>query len=153
MRPLPKRGAERAAANPHPKARLRAALAWTATIAYMALLFWLSSRPGDVVGRWNFLRVPDYVLHGAAYLVLGALAHLAFATSFRWPSWLRACAAIVLASLYGVTDEVHQVFVPGRVASWQDVLADAAGAAVGQVPFLARPVADRIGENCERIPD
>lgn len=141
---MPTRGAERAAANPHPKARLRAALAWTATIAYMALLFWLSSRPGDVVERWNFLRVPDYVLHGAAYLVLGVIAHLAFAASFRWPFWLRACAAVVLASVYGVTDEIHQAFVPGRVASWQDVLANAAGATVGQVALRVRPVADRI---------
>lgn len=132
---------------------MRPALAWSATVAYMAVLFWLSSRTGDVVGRWNLLRVPDYVLHGVAYLGLGAVAHVAFAASFRWSPWLRALAAMVLATVYGVSDEVHQAFVPGRMASWQDVLADAAGAAVGQVLFLVRPVADRMRQKRERISD
>jgi VanZ family protein len=37
--------------------------------------------------------------------------------------------AIVLAIAYGVSDEFHQRFVPGRSSDVYDVLADAEGAA------------------------
>ena len=40
----------------------------------------------------------------------------------------RAALAATLAILYGVTDEWHQTFVPGRQADVFDVLADAVGA-------------------------
>ena len=39
--------------------------------------------------------------------------------------------AVVAASIYGVTDEVHQLFVPLRDSSWQDWFADTIGAAIG----------------------
>ncbi len=39
-----------------------------------------------------------------------------------------AGSALAIATVYGVTDEVHQMFVPGRVADINDVIADAAGA-------------------------
>jgi VanZ family protein len=41
--------------------------------------------------------------------------------------------SILTASLYGVTDEVHQLFVPFRESSWQDWLADATGSGLGAV--------------------
>ena len=37
----------------------------------------------------------------------------------------------LLASLYGVSDEVHQAFVPFRNSSWLDWLADTVGAVLG----------------------
>ncbi|HLT59368.1 MAG TPA: VanZ family protein [Limnochordales bacterium] len=142
MRPLPPPAGSGAAAGVS-AARRRAALAWAATIAYMAVLFWLSSRPGGTVSRWNFLKLPDYVLHGAAYMGLGAVAHLAFAVSFRWPFWKRAAAALLLSAVYGVGDEFHQAFVPGRDPSWQDAAADAAGAALAQGLWWGRQARDR----------
>jgi VanZ family protein len=41
--------------------------------------------------------------------------------------------AILTASAYGLTDEVHQAFVPLREASWQDWLADTIGATLAAV--------------------
>ena len=55
--------------------------------------------------------------------------------------------AIVAASLYGATDEVHQAFVPFRTAAWSDWVADTAGAAIGAViaaRFMDRAVKDGI---------
>lgn len=45
--------------------------------------------------------------------------------------WLMALAALALASLYGVSDEVHQLFVPGRMCDPADWVTDTLGAALG----------------------
>lgn len=42
---------------------------------------------------------------------------------------------IVLALLVGVADEVHQSLLPGRVAGWDDWLADAVGTGLGLIGF------------------
>jgi VanZ family protein len=39
--------------------------------------------------------------------------------------------AVALASAYGITDELHQLFVPGRVSDPVDWLVDTLGAIVG----------------------
>ena len=44
----------------------------------------------------------------------------------------RACLiAIACASLYGVSDEVHQLFVPERMCDPVDWMVDTAGSALG----------------------
>ena len=40
-------------------------------------------------------------------------------------------ATIVITSVYGALDEIHQMFIPGRFAEVLDWLADAAGAILG----------------------
>ena len=49
----------------------------------------------------------------------------------RGVTWARGFVAILLATLYGVTDEFHQLFVAGRSADRYDVLADCLGASLG----------------------
>ena len=47
--------------------------------------------------------------------------------------WARSYAlgfAILTAAAYGVSDEIHQAFIPSRESSGWDVLADAVGAAM-----------------------
>ena len=38
--------------------------------------------------------------------------------------------AFIATVLYAVTDEVHQIFVPGRACEWEDLVTDSAGALV-----------------------
>lgn len=66
-------------------------------------------------GLWDF----DKVLHLVEYGVLAAL--LLRATD-------KPALSLLIAGLYGVSDEVHQYFVPGRSASVYDAIADVAGA-------------------------
>ena len=44
--------------------------------------------------------------------------------------------ALLICVLYAVSDEVHQIFVPGRDAEVKDVLIDSAGASVGVLMYL-----------------
>jgi VanZ family protein len=70
----------------------------------------------------------DKVAHAAAYAVLGALAWGgAHARRARRPVLL----AVTLATAYGVSDELHQAFVPNRHADVLDAVADLCGAVVG----------------------
>ena len=65
------------------------------------------------------------------------LAHASFFFIFafllsRYVS-LPIVSVIVLAMLVGAADEIHQSFLPGRVAGWDDWLADVVGAAMGLI--------------------
>ncbi|MCE5203602.1 MAG: VanZ family protein [Actinomycetia bacterium] len=99
--------------------RLRA-FKWTLVAVWMAVIFRLSALPGSAVpGRFGS------VGHFGGYAVLGGLVLLAL----EKPSWwLRAVA---LASAYGITDELHQLFVPGRMCDPVDWVVDTTGAFVG----------------------
>jgi VanZ family protein len=73
--------------------------------------------------------VSDKTAHGVAYSGLSALIVWALVDG----DWRRirlrtVILATVLAAAYGLTDEVHQLFVPRRSFDWFDLLADAAGA-------------------------
>src|SRR5206468_1040299 len=64
--------------------------------------------------------------HFAEYLILSVLLYRALRAERRWS--LRAAAlALALAGLYSVGDELHQWFVPGRLAGARDCLIDVSG--------------------------
>jgi VanZ family protein len=97
----------------------------------MALIFALSSRP--IPEGVAFM--PDWLTHGGAWLVLAVLAYRALDPAGS-ASWSMAVLCVVLCTAYGVTDELHQSLVPGRVADAWDVMMDFAGSVAGTV--LAR---------------
>jgi VanZ family protein len=65
----------------------------------------------------------DKLQHTAAYLLGGVLAAHAVRPSRRW-----AVLVVAIVSLYGVSDEIHQAFVPGRSSDVFDWVADTTGA-------------------------
>jgi VanZ family protein len=100
----------------------------------MALIFILSSGalPSFRISIPHF----DKIAHLAVYGVLGFLLGRAAAWTWGW-SWVRAAwFAVVIASLYGITDEAHQSHVPGRSVEIADWLADTVGAALAQIPLF-----------------
>ena len=101
---------------------------WGPAWATMVLIFVLSSMSGlgPIPGG-----VDDGVAHALQYAVLAALLLRGLAGALWRGVKVRAAAlAVLLATLYGVTDEAHQWFVPGRTAEVTDLVADALGAAV-----------------------
>ena len=100
-------------------------------LLYMGLIFYQSSGP---IESATLQAIPDIVLHGAGYTVLYLLAfwavHQGLAVVIgRGGYWLPALITV----LFGASDEFHQSFVPGRVASLHDLAADAAGAILGSL--------------------
>jgi len=97
---------------------------WAPAFVFMALIFYSSSQadPAPIVTR----NVWDKLLHGGGYGVLAVLYLWALAGTQR--SWLvMASTAIVLTTAYAATDEIHQIFTPGRVPDFADWLADTIG--------------------------
>ena len=79
----------------------------------------------------------DKVLHFSAYAVLGALFSRAFKTTrLKDNIKLVIILSILASSLYGISDEVHQYFVPCRNADIMDVLADIFGSICGVYLFI-----------------
>jgi VanZ family protein len=102
--------------------------AWLLVALWAAVIFTVSSIPALDSGLGTWDTVFRKLAHLAEYAVLGALLYRALR---------REPAAIVLGSLYAVTDEVHQTFVSGREGSPLDWLIDTVGVVAG-VLLLAR---------------
>lgn len=72
--------------------------------------------------------------HFFGYFVLALLSRRGFkAMGYKHFNRL----AFVLCIVYAMTDEFHQLFVPGRSAELRDVFIDAAGAALGLLVAVA----------------
>jgi VanZ family protein len=112
-------------------------LLWAAVVLYSGVLWWLSSKPAP---EYPPVAIPlkDKVAHVSAYFIWAVLFGLAIRRT--WPSApVRRIAWIMVAAgiLYGISDELHQSFVPSRSADPWDVAADALGAALAAA-VLAR---------------
>ena len=118
--------------------RLRRCYRFLPAVLCMAVLFWFSSIPGDEVARAInplYTQVPNIgkstpipwlkVGHFIGYSGLSA----ALLYAFRPGSWRAMLYSLSLTALYAITDEIHQVFTPGRHAGFNDVVIDIGAAA------------------------
>lgn len=69
--------------------------------------------------------------HFFAYFVLGILIYRAL-----WGRGQRFSMALLIAFVYALSDEFHQLFIPGRSGELGDVFLDSAGAATGILIYL-----------------
>ena len=98
---------------------------WLPAFLLCALIFVSSSLPGATVSE---VRSVDISVHKLTHFVMYALLCLCFyrATKNIFISGL-------LAFLYGVSDEFHQLFVVTRSGNYTDVLVDFLGSMFGGV--------------------
>jgi VanZ family protein len=117
---------------------------WLPPLGYMISIFFMSSQSDPQIGG----DTPDYVLHSIGYFVLTLLLIrlllaeqpqklLKLATSLSGTKntpdglifWnIASITGVLVAIGYGVTDELHQYFTPGRHCSFNDLLANSFGA-------------------------
>lgn len=74
-------------------------------------------------------------MHAVVYFVLGIFAQLTM-LSIRKEKALSGFVTFIFCVIYGITDEIHQLFVPGRAFQVSDLFMDAAGAAAAVLLVL-----------------
>lgn len=104
-------------------------------IIWMGIIFYLSHQPYEF-----FVIEATSARQIAAHIFLYAvLAHLLVIAILSWRKWQLKniiLFSIFFSILYGITDEYHQGFIPGRFVSSLDVAMDAVGAIIGASLFL-----------------
>lgn len=123
---------------------------WASVVLWMTLIFWFSSAGHDVSSGQSEsvvhtvrdtvgVTLPEYLVrkmaHISAYFVLGILL-FNLLREYKLSKKRLILASIAIAILYAITDELHQLFVPGRSGEIGDVLIDSTAAIiVSREPF------------------
>lgn len=118
-----------------------------ALLIYSSLIFYLSSQSDPAPVIVPFLDIPhlDKLFHATEYGVLGLLwFRVLRKVDFHNLNAVVPIISIFICLVYAVLDESLQQFVPNRMSSIGDLLADAIGASlavgIGQVTWHRRLV-------------
>ncbi|GAA0469529.1 VanZ family protein [Alkalibacillus silvisoli] len=128
---------------------------WGAVLLWMALIFYFSHQPAEesselsgsvvdlVISIAPFIEGDsDWVhflvrkgAHFFVYFVLGILVINGLRVS-GISIKRSALASVFICLLYAISDEVHQLYIPGRSGEVSDVILDTIGASVGVLVYL-----------------
>ncbi|SMG66395.1 VanZ family protein [methanotrophic bacterial endosymbiont of Bathymodiolus sp.] len=97
----------------------------TQLILYCVLIYWFSDQ--SALPAPELFRHQDKVVHAGAYFVMAAFALRAF-RHFTSSRSILILSTLIFCSLYGLSDEWHQSFVPGRMSDVADWVADTVSA-------------------------
>lgn len=113
----------------------RIILIYIPLVIYWVVLLILTSIPTDSLP--TLFGLSDKVEHFGAYLLLSVFITAAFHFQKRYIfiSKHYLIMGILVATLYGILDEIHQYFIPGRYCELWDFIANLLGSIVGGVFF------------------
>ena len=104
---------------------------WVPVVLVMASIFYLSSRRDFPVTVPSWAIYADKAAHTLIYGVLGFVFLRAWISGrFAEMTWQAGLVTVLFSTVYGASDEFHQMFVPGRTPSLGDLSADFTGAAL-----------------------
>jgi VanZ family protein len=99
---------------------------WLLVAVWMLLIFLGASIPASSLPDGP--EIASVVIHLFEYFILTILLMWAINGGFARPVIIPViAAAIVLAAFYAISDEIHQLFVPGRVSDLLDIAVDLTG--------------------------
>jgi VanZ family protein len=103
-------------------------------VVWALVIFGASSIPGYKLPHVVY-KINDKLIHASIFLVFGLLVYRALEIRIRRSSfdWPRALLTVLAVTAYGVLDEFHQSFVPGRTVDILDATADATGGLLAAV--------------------
>lgn len=106
-------------------------------------LFGIEASQGELIEKFGILQSIDFFVrktaHLTEYAVLGVLSFLSLKDlrcAFLRRRLFKVSASLLSCLMYAASDEIHQMFVPGRNAAARDVLIDFCGSVIGVVVCL-----------------
>lgn len=103
---------------------------WIFPVFWMGLIFYISHQPRIRIPGPGFPGI-DKVIHFFVYFILSVL----WQCSLQSNSHKTCCWVWIMGTLYGISDEIHQSFIPGRHYEIADMVADSFGAFCGAFLF------------------
>jgi VanZ family protein len=104
---------------------------------WAALIFFLSSQPGEAFPEITFVPNADKAVHVLEYAVLALLlARALFQYMGRTHRAPASIVCLIVCFAFAVLDEFHQVSVPNRSFEWGDLGADTVGIGVGVLVYV-----------------
>ena len=124
--------------------KIYASISWILVAVCMGIIFSLSAQNGEessdlsgsfvmAILEWLKIDIDEGLLRTCAHcLEFMGLSLLIFnATYSTWETKLTPLIAFAGTVFYAITDEIHQIFVPGRAFQLSDILVDSTGALIG----------------------
>ena len=109
-------------------------LYWLPSVLWMGFIFFLSSRASVKVSDTPAIQFLFFkTLHVIEYTVLYVLLFRSLKNTYPAPLWQNRYNAFLFAVVYGMTDEVHQMFVPTREGAFRDVIIDTLGISLAAI--------------------
>ena len=112
----------------------------------MAVIFISSHQSGEAIEEgvlvWvqtilPFLKDLNFA-HFISYFILALTVY--FALGSKWMNIRGKLLCVMICLLYGITDEFHQSFIPGRTPDLMDLVNDVIGAALAMLFVKIKPV-------------
>jgi len=100
------------------------------------IIYWIIILIGTTIPADSFVdtfEISDKIKHFVAYFGLAILLGLNLHFQEKWKSlsFYYIIATLVICMTYGVLDELHQMFIPNRMAEFLDWVADSLGTITG----------------------
>lgn len=132
----------------------RKSINWALVILWMALIFAFSHQPATEsnqlssgitktiedtikmaipnidVDQWDLNHIIRKCAHFGVYLILGVLVANGLIDA-GISKTKGICLSLIVCVLYAISDELHQLYIPGRSGQVSDVILDSAGGLVG----------------------
>ncbi len=113
----------------------RNALSWTITILIAVFVFYFSSLTfegiGGGIGDTNWMAILYHIL---IFFFLSLFFFISFIRGKE--NWKLILFGILILLSYGIIDEIHQFFVPGRFSTFTDVIFDFIGILFALIVYL-----------------
>ncbi len=107
-------------------------LKWLPALLIFMISFYLSSQP--IIQKMPSFPFADKIVH---FICFGGLAFwVAFGCNISGFRLKEIILPSFIVSFYGIIDEIHQSFTPGRSSTVSDWIADTLGAILGSFAFF-----------------
>jgi VanZ family protein len=107
---------------------------WIPVLLWMGVIFYFSCLPGkDIPSLFPF---QDVLFHIIVYTALACLFYRALKNTYTQLGLLKLIFfTVAFGFIYGLSDEFHQSFVPGRSACAFDLFIDTIGSFMGSLIY------------------